>query len=872
MSLPASVAQIPRLPRSYELCGCITYSRPLPLYESEVYSIIVSGTFRTVLKQTFVNSMSSEDGQHCKYRFPIYDGISVVGFKCKFGSKRLYGLVKEKKEAEAIFDAAVAKSDTAGIIQQTRGERKIFDTRIGYVPAGERILVEVTYIGELKQDVDGIGFRIPIWIAPLYGINSPARHRYTSESVTDITVGIKITVDIILPEGQIIKGISSPSHMIAVSTGTISTAAQEIPTMNRASTTLSHATAGLEKDFILAIQSNDIGTPYALLEPHPTIPNHRALVLSFTPQFSPPNSLSQSPSEIVFVADSSNSFRANIPMVILALKVCLKSLPTSVKFNICSVGTKMDFLWPQSKDYNSNNLHEAMQYIAICVPSYGRMEPLKAIQTTIESRLSNMPLEIILLTGGNIEYQETRFAYISEQMEKAQGSIRIFCLGVHDRSTVLPALVERISKAGHGLSQCVQSGERLDASVVHMLRGALSTHVEGILDVKYEENDDFELVDKVTDKMEILLSEHEASNTSTSELPGSSNKDTNASEAYYPQIIQAPHTTPGLFAGTRTTIYLLMCPTNIRKNPITITIRSSSSDGSPILEIPIQTLTEKSTTIHQLAARKAIRDLEECRGWMYNQSTFEAQTLAEKEAVRLGETFQVINKWCSFVAVLSSDKEILNQKTFPPNLSDANSSSIIIPRALKPPPEMKPPLKMSPVMAAICATLPNMERHALWHPGRGVRVPLPSPSASGNFQQSPKVTEPRLSSGAEASILSTTATVNPPAPVASPISNITKVLALIDLQSFDGSWDANDKSVASILEFEILRPGLPKVIDNDVWITMLVVKFLEDSIPEEKNVWCLVVEKARRYVRARWDTIGDLASLEEMAGAAVQTT
>ncbi|KAJ8062373.1 hypothetical protein OCU04_008917 [Sclerotinia nivalis] len=213
--LPPSIAQGRRsLPKRTELCSCLTVGRVrqfLPLHESEVYTTIISGTFTTVLKQTFVNSVSSEDGQNCEHRFPIYDSISVVGFNCKVGSKCLYGLVKEEKQAEVIFDVAMAKGDTVSILAQNPEGPDIFATRIGNVPGGERVFVEIIYIGELKQDVDGIRFTIPSWIAPRYGLNSLVKHPSAADSVTSpidyITVGIKITVDIILPEGQIIKGI-----------------------------------------------------------------------------------------------------------------------------------------------------------------------------------------------------------------------------------------------------------------------------------------------------------------------------------------------------------------------------------------------------------------------------------------------------------------------------------------------------------------------------------------------------------------------------------------------------------------------------------------------------------------------------------------
>ncbi|CAD6442633.1 cd91da08-0666-4f78-bf6a-bc679b47c8d1 [Sclerotinia trifoliorum] len=406
--------------------------------------------------------------------------------------------------------------------------------KIGIVLAGERVSVEITYIGELKQDVDGIHFSIPIWVAPRYILNSLVKHRSAADSVTspiDHTIRTKIAVDVILPEGKIIEGIESPSHMIAVPIGAISTATQEVPKTNRASTNLPHIIAGLEEDFILAIKSNDEGITYALLETHSTISSHRALTVSFITQFSPQDS--PSPSEIVFIADCNNNLKDDVPMLISALKVFFKSLPINVKFNICSYRTRIDFLWPQSKDYSSETLQEAMQYTATLRTSYGGIDTFKVIQATIESRLPEIPLEIILLTGRDVRKQIPLISYVGEQVEKAERHIRIFCLGVGN--AILLSTIERISGVGNGLSQRVQSGKRLDTSVIHMLRGALNPHIgDATLEIKYAEDDGFELVDKVTDKFEILHSEHKDFNTSLP-VPGSNSKDADVWETCCPQ-------------------------------------------------------------------------------------------------------------------------------------------------------------------------------------------------------------------------------------------------------------------------------------------------------------------------------------------------
>src|SRR4051812_29428261 len=144
--------------------------RYLPLLESEAHSTILSTTSRTVLKQTFKNPSSTDAIKECTYAFPLYDGVSVVSFTCRVGKKVLRGLVKEKAKAREIYDEAVAKGETAGLLQQAPEAADMFSTKLGNISAGESVVVEITYIGELKHhETEGIRFTIPTKIAPRYG-------------------------------------------------------------------------------------------------------------------------------------------------------------------------------------------------------------------------------------------------------------------------------------------------------------------------------------------------------------------------------------------------------------------------------------------------------------------------------------------------------------------------------------------------------------------------------------------------------------------------------------------------------------------------------------------------------------------------------
>jgi hypothetical protein len=287
----------------------------LPLQDSEAHSVILSTASRTVLKQTFRNPSSEEAIKECIYTFPLYDGVSVVSFKCTIGDRVLTGLVKEKAKAKAIYDRAVARGEIAGVLEQALQASDVFSTKLGNIPPNECVIVQITYVGELKHhETDGIRFTIPTSIAPRYGSGPNMSLPYGNLPAQD-NGSIKITVDVHMPDGSFIKAVQSPSHPIAVSLGTLSTAPAADALMSKASATLSLGSAVLEKDFVLIVQLKDIGTPRALLETHPTIPNHRALMASLVPKFSLPKLWT----EIVLVADRSGSVSINIPMLISAL-------------------------------------------------------------------------------------------------------------------------------------------------------------------------------------------------------------------------------------------------------------------------------------------------------------------------------------------------------------------------------------------------------------------------------------------------------------------------------------------------------------------------------------------------------------------------
>ncbi|SPJ73507.1 related to Vault poly [Fusarium torulosum] len=691
-------------------CGCYILVNNTPKYLPQVqvnaHTTILATTSRTNLTQTFINSTTNAIDE-LRYVFPLYDGVSVVAFTCTVGSRVIKGVVKERQKAQQVYNEAKAKGQTAGLFKQSLEAADTFTTTIGNVPAGEKVQVDITYLGELKHDaqVDGLRFTIPTQIVPRYG-------NVESVGVSNVIQkqGISFTIDVEMPDGSSIKSVQSPSHPLSVDIGTTSTTKSQDPSLQRASATLQQGTDHLEQDFIVQVVATKIGEPSAILETHPTIPNQRAIMTTLVPKFKLPT---EKP-EIVFVCDRSGSMAGQIPNLKAALEIFLKSLPVGVKFNICSFGSSFSFLWERSQTYSQETLDKAVQHVQTFESNYGGTDVYQPFEATFQKRYRDMNLEVFLLTDGETWDQDSLFKLINTEVAQSEGTARVFSLGIG--AGVSTSLIEGIARAGNGFSQTVGDNEKMDKMVVRMLRGALSPHITDYsLEIKYEkvdsstDDDEFELVEKVADGLKIDTTE--TSTTEESEAPkkpislfdnsADDDDDTNMKDApatdnkydhlpavSVPRYLQTPSRIPALFPFSRTTVYVLLSDATPAQQPKSVILKGTSRHGPLELEIPITTTAEKDSVIHCLAARKEVKELEEGRGWLAHAKDTSGKLLKEKhdghfsdmverEAVRLGVKYQVGGKWCSFVAV--ADNEDAQEVEQPQEAITAESRNVVTP-------------------------------------------------------------------------------------------------------------------------------------------------------------------------------------------------
>lgn len=902
----------------YPTCGCWFVEqgslRNLPQVNLKSHTTILATTSRTKLQQVFINDHASRLSE-VSYTFPLYDGISVVSFRCVINDHVITGIVKGRHQAKSEFNDAVAKGQNAGLLEQSDAAADVFSTSLGNVPANTEVLVEITYVGELKNDAEigGTRFTIPTEIGPRYGYSASDSAVPSQQQITGSAAGISIIVDVALEEGSHIRSIRSPSHPIAVEMGRSSTSVQDDDEFNSslAFASLTSDTTGLGQDFVIIVQAKDQGMPHALLETHPDLPNQRALAATLIPKFNLPTS----DPEIVFVCDRSGSMGGKMHLVIEALKVFLKSLPIGTKFNICSFGSHHSFLFERSATYDEDTLKQAMSSLdgRKFSANYGGTEMISPIKDVLDRRYNDLDLNIMLLTDGQIWNQQDLFNLINEASEKRT---RIFTLGIGSGAS--SSLIEGVARAGNGFAQWVDTGEKIDKRIVRMLKAALIPHLDYKIDIvcsseTTDEHDDFEIIESFEKSMSMVdqtKSQSFQTTTKTISLYDPSisdqNEDSITPRGRYdnlpalaaPNVLQVPYNIPPLYPHSRTSVYVLLGPGSSQGTPTSIVLHAASSHGELRLDIPIKDV-GMGTTIHQLAAKKAMQDLEEGRGWIAKAKTRDGKSyktaheskwdlIVEREAVRLGTTFQVAGKNCSFVAIdnrgriTNTRKDETREEESLPVYSSSPYASSPLPMLSQQGPgsgpvhlseakkrsagSFQPALFgniLKSVQSASLMSTQSMKKAApqsyaapsllSFDEDSAVRAPPPPPARRQMFARNTRdrCRERDLEPEPAERRKSETKTIQS-------MTLVESMHKVIEFQTFSGSWKAGE-TLFKILNRDIKRKitdgvsatRIMNVNDEDSACTILAITWLKTVMADESDVWELVVAKAESWLKQR---------------------
>jgi Ca-activated chloride channel homolog len=136
----------------------------LPLQAVDVDATLTGLVARVALTQTFGNRF--DQPLEATYIFPLPDRAAVSEFRMEVGERVVEGVLKERGQARADYDAALEEGRRASIAEEERPG--VFTMRVGNLLPGERVTVRLVMTGPLPWEAGEATFRFPLVVAPRY--------------------------------------------------------------------------------------------------------------------------------------------------------------------------------------------------------------------------------------------------------------------------------------------------------------------------------------------------------------------------------------------------------------------------------------------------------------------------------------------------------------------------------------------------------------------------------------------------------------------------------------------------------------------------------------------------------------------------------
>jgi hypothetical protein len=525
------------------------------------------------------------------YVFPLDEGAAVCGFEAVIDGAHVVGRVKEREQAFAEYDDALAAGHGAYLLDQERPD--VFTASIGNLPPGKEVLVRIRYVAELPREGDDIRFTLPTTVSPRYapaedqrGVGRTPAEALNPPVAFSVPYGLELEVELEMPCPM--SALESPSHPVSV---------EMEAEGRRARVRLGERLATLDRDFVLKVRLAEPGKPRTSVETDPS--GRTAALLAFEPRFT----TGEAPGEYVFLVDRSGSMGGpSIAEARNALQLCLRGLRTGNLFNIVGFGSRFEALFGESRPYDDLSLAEATRAVAAIDADFGGTEILPALEWILTRPLRpGFARQLFVVTDGQVTNTEAVIALV----RKHSVETRVFALGIGAGASA--HLVRGIARAGEGEAEFIAPGERVEDKVMRQLKRAFAPA----------------LTDVEVDWGRL-------------------------------RVTQAPHRLPPVFAGGRLLVYGFLEDAK----PTEVTLRATGPDGPVSFPLRLDPAEVHSgTLLATLAARTAIRDLEEGRSALHDrrgslqERDSKGKDQVTHEIVRLGVTYGLVSRHTSYVAV-----------------------------------------------------------------------------------------------------------------------------------------------------------------------------------------------------------------------------
>lgn len=401
---------------------------PLPLKHTDVNAHI-SGFLATVdVTQRYENPFATKI--EATYVFPLPEDAAVTDFVMTIGTRKIRGMLRERKEAEALYARAKAQGYRAALLTQERPN--IFTQKVANIEPGKRIDVSLSYFHPLPIRDNEYEFVFPSVVGPRFDpTGTPAGPRVNHLKPNERS-GHDISVTVDIHAGLSIEDVHSRSHVVHI----------ERPSDSRALVSLSPNDRIPNKDLAIHYRTAGKKIKTAMMVDRGKKGNHFAMILQ------PPERLSgvpRMPREMVFVLDCSGSMSGKpLNTATRAAARCLHGLDKNDTFQIIRFSDNASSFGKTPLPATPENVKRGLTYLDN-VTANGGTHMLEGIHAALEFPHTEGRLRIVsFMTDGYISNEDQILAAIRQKL----GASRIFSFGIG--SSVNRHLLARMASFGRG--------------------------------------------------------------------------------------------------------------------------------------------------------------------------------------------------------------------------------------------------------------------------------------------------------------------------------------------------------------------------------------------------------------------------------------
>lgn len=416
---------------------------PVPLKHTDVRASI-DGFIATVkVVQQFHNPFATKI--EAVYLFPLPDNAAVNEFIMTLGERRIRGVIRERQEAEKLYDEAKRQGYVASLLTQERPN--VFTQSVANIEPGREIDVTIKYFHTLTYADGWFEFIFPMVVGPRFnppgstsGVGAVGRgHQGLSGQKTEVTylrphernghdiaVAVEINTDAGVEEVACTSHDVTQAHRGAACTAVALSPRDSIP----------------NKDFVLRYRVAGERVKSHLL----THRDERGGF--FTLMLYPPRglqALGRNPLELVFVLDCSGSMSGRpLEQAKAAVERALRLLEPGDSFQLINFSISASQLGYRPLEATPANVERARRHLR-ALQSEGGTMMIEGVKAALDFPHDPQRLRFVcFLTDGYIGNETDILRAVHERLADA----RIFSFGVG--SSPNRFLLDRMAKLGRG--------------------------------------------------------------------------------------------------------------------------------------------------------------------------------------------------------------------------------------------------------------------------------------------------------------------------------------------------------------------------------------------------------------------------------------